>query len=195
MYSFFREDARLIGLALKNPATWLLALAGGLWAWAYTGGNTAAFWPLALLAGLLAVVAMADAETQLLPLLPVLAVAMLGLMFNPFTTLWWGPLAGMGLAGGGLLGLGMLTNALTGKAALGGGDVYLAAALGAWLTPEGLLPWLSVVAILGILVLMYRKLLGQTGPTQARFAFAPILCAAAWAALLYGQFYYAVVLP
>jgi leader peptidase (prepilin peptidase)/N-methyltransferase len=191
MYSFFREDTRLILLALKNPATWLFALAGGLWAWAYTGENIQAFWPLAALASLLAVVAMADEETQLLPLIPVLAVAILGLALNPFTTLWWGPLAGFLLAGGGLLGVGMLTNVLIGKASLGGGDVYLAAALGAWLTPIGLLPWLSAVAILGFITLIYRQFLGQSG----RLAFAPILCVAAWLALLHGQFYYAVVLP
>jgi leader peptidase (prepilin peptidase)/N-methyltransferase len=191
MNAFLREDVRLVWLALKNPATWLFALAGGLWAWAYTAGNLQVFWPLAVLAVLLTVVAMADAETQLLPLAPVLAVAFLGLGLNPFTTLWWGPLAGLLLAGGGVLGVGMLTHALTGKAALGGGDVYLAAALGAWLTPIGLLPWLSAVAVLGLLVLFSRKILGQEG----RFAFAPILCAAAWLALLHGQFYYAVVLP
>lgn len=199
MKSFLKEDLRLLWVALQNPATTLFTLAGSLWAWAYLGGSLGsglagtpeAFWVLAVLAGLLAVVAMADDATQLLPLLPVMLIALMGVAFNPFSTLWWAPWAGLLLAGLGMWGLGSLTGALTGKAALGGGDIWLAAALGAWLTPIGLLPWLSAVAGLGLLVVLYRKIFGQ----QGRFAFAPLLCAAGWLALLHGHFYYAVVLP
>jgi leader peptidase (prepilin peptidase)/N-methyltransferase len=191
MMSFFKEEWRLCALALANPATWVWWLAGGLWAWAFAAGNLVIFWPLMGLAGLLALVAMADVATRLLPLLPVLLVAVGGLWLNPLMPQGLWPWLGMALAGGGMLALGLLSSKLAGKPALGGGDIWLAGALGAWLGPIGLIPWLSAIAVLGLLVVACRRCWGLQGPMP----FAPMLIMAAWLALLHGHFYYAAILP
>jgi leader peptidase (prepilin peptidase)/N-methyltransferase len=191
MMDFVRDDWRLIRLALLNPATWAWWLVGGLWAWAFAGGNLAVFWPLLGLAGLMAVVALADLETHLLPLLPIALLAVAGLWLNPLPRVGVDAWLGAGLAAAGMAGLGWLSGKLAGKPALGGGDVWLALALGAWLGLVGLVPWLSAIAVLGLVMLLVRRVRGQRGALP----FGPILLAAGWLALLHGQLYYAVILP
>lgn len=191
MMDFVREDWRLIRLALANPASWVWWLAGGLWAWAFAGGDFAIFWPLLGLAGVMAVVAMADVETRLLPLLPIALMAVAGLWFNPLPRVGLDTWLGAGLAAGGLWALGWLSGKLAGKPALGGGDVWLALGLGAWLGLIGLLPWLSAIAVFGLVAVLVRRWCGQGGAMP----FGPILLAAGWVALLHGQLYYRIILP
>jgi len=173
-------------------------LAGGLWAWAFAEGNFTIFLSLAGLAMVLAPVAMTDLATQRLPLLPLLLVAGGGLLFNPLATASSQPAVAMALAGALWWGVGAFSTRLAGKPALGQGDIWLASVLGAWLGVWGLLPWLAAVAVLGLLTVLWRQLRcllwRQGGGRGGRLAFAPLLIAAAWMALLHGHLYYAWVL-
>lgn len=128
----------------------------------------------ALLAAMLAV-AFIDWEFMIIPDPISLGFLVLGLALSPFT----GPgplqaLVGAVVGGGLLLLVGALWQKTRGVEAMGGGDVKLMAAVGAFLGTLGVLMVIFVGAFLGAVV--GTVLLRRTG--QARIAFGTFLAAA-----------------
>ncbi len=187
MQAFLREELRLLALALVNPFSWIVAGVGVGWALAVSASVEAAI-PLGVLAMLLSLVAAADRATQLLPLVPVWLAGVLGVGGMIMAGAGFASLAGVMLAGGGFWLLGLLASRLAGQQALGGGDIWLAAALGAWLGLKGLVPWLMLVGLLGLAAVAIQRL--HKGAVGGRMPFAPILALAGWVALLHGDLYY-----
>lgn len=157
----------------------LLAL-GCVWRFGLTLEAAALF---ALLAAMLAV-AFIDWEFMIIPDPISLGFLVVGLALSPFT----GPgplhaLIGAVVGGGLLLLVGVLWQKARGVEAMGGGDVKLMAAVGAFLGTLGVLLVIFMGAFLGAVVGMV--LLRRTG--QARIAFGTFLAAATMIVVFVGD--------
>lgn len=148
----------------------LLAL-GCLWRFGVTLEALALF---ALLAAMLAI-AFIDWEFMIIPDPISLGFLVVGLVLAPFTGPGIVPAVVGALVGGGLLlGVGMLWKKMRGIDAMGGGDIKLMAAVGAFLGALEVLLVIFVGAFLGALV--GAIVLKRTG--QAKIAFGTFLAAA-----------------
>lgn len=175
---------------LKTPAPYLAAGIAGLIACFRYGFSWPEVGALVLLALALAVAGCIDARRRMLPHTLNAFIGLSGAVLVPLALhgAWWSPLAGALAAWLGLLGLYFLTAFLTGKEALGGGDLWLVAALGAWLGLAGLPLFLLLLAVVGLVFLGFRRFRGaQMG---SRFAFGPLLAVAGWFAVVFHDVYW-----
>lgn len=156
----------------------VLAL-GCLWRFGFTLQAASVF---ALLAALLAV-AWIDWEHMIIPDAISLGFLVLGLALSPFA----GPgllrsLGGAVAAGGLLLLLGILWQKTRGVEGMGGGDIKLMAAVGAFLGP---VPSLLVIFVGALLGALYGLVLLRKGG-QAKVAFGTFLSMAAVLVIFFG---------
>jgi leader peptidase (prepilin peptidase)/N-methyltransferase len=126
----------------------------------------------AILGWSLLLLALLDARHYWLPDAVTLPLLALGLAAGP------APLPdralAAALAGGGLLAVALLYRRLRGRDGLGLGDVKLAAALGAWLSPLLLAPLLALASLLGLPLALRR------GRADAAIPFGTCLAIAGW---------------
>lgn len=182
---------RCAGCGRRTPARFPaieLAAAGlsALVAWRF-GCSAAMAWAL-LLTWALIVLSAVDLETHLLPDTITLPLLWLGLFLNVRAV--FVPLAEavLGAAGGYLILWAVFHGyrLLTGKEAMGYGDMKLLATLGAWLGWQAL-PFLVLVAsVLGALVGIGLLVSGRHR-RNAPLAFGPYLAAAGWLNLMWGE--------
>ncbi len=162
-------------------------------AWKYGFG-----WPTAaaiVLTWFLVALTFIDLDTQLLPDSLTLPLIWMGLLLS-----LWGPQTGaapvpvdmhssiVGAIAGylSLWSVYHLFRLLTGKEGMGYGDFKLFAALGAWLGWKMLLPIIMFAAVVGAAVGIALVVL--QGRDRARpIAFGPLLAAAGWIVLMFGQ--------
>jgi leader peptidase (prepilin peptidase)/N-methyltransferase len=162
------------GISLRYPtvelATGLLAVAS-LW---WFGPTLEAFMSFVLLAAMLAV-AFIDWEHMIIPDQISLGLLVLGLVSSPWSSTGIvGAVTGALVGGGLLLAVGFLWEKMRGVEAMGGGDVKLMAAAGAFLGIGGVLLIIFVGAFLGSIV--GAVMLRRSG--QAKIAFGTFLAAA-----------------
>lgn len=185
--SALHEEISLIRQGLNSPYGYALAalamvLSPQLWS-----GSWATVATLSALALALALQSVIDLKTFQLPHLLNGLTAILGLTL---AALNHQPLA-LHLASGLTLGIlflamGLLASHYAKKPALGGGDIYLAAALGTTFGLGGIPPFFLLVALFGFAVVLVRRL----RPRTPQFPFGPILALSGWLTLLYQGIYW-----
>ena len=171
----------------------LTALLAALCAWRFGAGPEAIMAIVLTLA--LVVVAMIDADTQLIPdsiVLPLMWIGLAMSLYHPLAgaeTLFISPRDAIVGAMAGYLSLWSiywLFKLVTGKEGMGYGDFKLLAALGAWLGWQHLhviiLMSAVVGAIVGISMMAVRK-----HERSAPIPFGPYLAAAGWITMLWGS--------
>jgi leader peptidase (prepilin peptidase)/N-methyltransferase len=169
-----------VPISLRYP---LVELAAGLLFVA--AGLRWGFEPIALLwgawASMLLAMSLIDWDTTLLPdsmTLPLLWGGLLAALMGwtlPVTQALWGAMLGYG----GLWAVVWLFERVTGKQAMGGGDLKLLAALGAWLGPAALLPVVFMASLFGAVVGLAMKSRGAL--REGRFVpFGPFLAGAGY---------------
>ncbi|WP_322994777.1 A24 family peptidase [Castellaniella sp.] len=160
----------------------LLALVCG-WRFGATGAALAAVFLVCILLAL----AWIDAETSFLPdwlTLPLLGTGLLASAWGVFAT-FMDALIGAAVAYLALWCLCQVFLWLRGVQAMGGGDLKLLAALGAWLGWMALPRILLIAATVALVVALLRRAAGQLAAGQA-FAFGPYLAGAGIMVLLGG---------
>lgn len=186
------QELASLQTALCTPWPTLLTIVAAAWAAWHTTfhhGPTAA---LTLLGAQLALLAVIDLRTLTLPHLLTSLLALTGSIFAPLLlhiTLLSSTIGGL-LAFGGAFGLMALTDKLTGRASLGGGDVWLITAIGFWLGAGGLPLFVLASALTGIVSVIFSHLRSRT---RQPFPFGPALAAAGWLAMLYQPLYWHTV--
>lgn len=126
-----------------------------------------------------------DAEHFWLPDRITLPLLALGLAFGAGSIA--DRLLGMALGGGAFLLLALGYRFLRGKEGLGGGDVKLMAALGAWLGPALIGPLLLVSASIGLLLAGVSRLRGRALPAGGRIPLGACMAAAAFPLWLFAS--------
>lgn len=170
-----------------------------MWAGEWAGQLPVPTLTLMLLAYLLSVLTVIDVRYGLLPHMLTATLFVLGVVLAPGVGHGYGmALLGGVVAFGGLLLCALITRAVTGKEALGGGDMWLVLGLGAWMGVASLPFFLLAVAVTGGVSVALKRWLTQGYPVMTeheaqRFAFGPALCVAGWLAVLYGDVYWKVV--
>jgi leader peptidase (prepilin peptidase)/N-methyltransferase len=195
VFPFVKEELEWMKAEISSP--WLYGLMAVALLWLLAAGRFEAWngnegWALAGLALGLIWMSLIDARRMMLPALLNTVLLLAGLMVAP-TVLHAGvgnTVLGVLLAGGGLALAGWLTYKLTGKESLGGGDLQLVAALGAWVGALGLPMFLLMLALCGLLFVAVR----MVGGKQGMFAFGPLLALAGWVAVLHQSVYWHVLL-
>lgn len=154
-----------------------------VWRFGVTGASAAAIFFICVLLAL----AWIDAETGFLPDSLTLPLLLAGLLINA-----WGAFVFLSDALIGALAAYLVLWCLCrvflwlrGVQALGGGDLKLLAALGAWLGWMALPSLLLIAATAALVVALLRRVAGRLAPGQA-FAFGPYLATAGILVLLYG---------
>ena len=130
-----------------------------------------------------------DFEHRIIPdviSIPGIAIGF-GLSFVTAEPGWIGSLIGILLGGGGLLSLGLLGDFLFKKESLGGGDVKLAAMLGAFLGWQKVLFVFISSAALGLIGAVIMMALSKKMRETHQIPFGPFLAAAAVIALFFGD--------
>ena len=160
-------------------AVWLIALAWYGVDWRMPAA--------ALFGSVLVALAAIDLETMLLPDALVLPLLWAGLVVNAFAGFAVPADAILGAAGGyaALWAVGHGYGLLRGVEAVGGGDIKLFAALGAWLGWQALPAVLALAAGCGVVVGIGLLVAGRARLLTA-LPFGPWLAAAGWLALLAG---------
>lgn len=182
-----KYEFKLVQQALASPYTYALSLAGlGLSRQVFAGGAAVTV-TVALLAVLLAVQTVVDLKTRQLPHFINGMIAILGLALAALNhqNIAMALASGVGL-GALFLIMGLVTSHYVGKPALGGGDIYLAGALGTCIGFTGIPPFLLGVAVLGMAVVAVRHVRSHT----PEFPFGPILALSGWLTLLYQGIYW-----
>ncbi len=110
-----------------------------------------------------------------------------GLSFLTAEPGWVASLLGILLGGGGLLSLGLLGDRLFKKESLGGGDVKLAAMLGAFLGWQKVLFVFIASALLGLIGAAIMIVLSKRTRETHQIPFGPFLATAAVIALFFGD--------
>ncbi len=172
-------------IGLRLPAVELAALAVAAWAAAVVPPGLV--WPSCVLGWTLLALALIDLDHWLLPDVLTLPLAAAGLATAAWWTAGW-PGDGLigAVAGGGVLALVAAGyRRLRGRDGLGGGDVKLVAAGGAWLGWQGLPSLILIAALCGLAFGLARGL-GRGGGIAARVPFGPPLALALWLVWLYG---------
>lgn len=176
-----------VGIPLRYP---LVELATGL---LFVGmGLRWGFEPVALLWGAWAAallgMSLIDWDTTLLPDSMTLSLLWAGLLAAllgwtlPVGQALWGALLGYG----GLWVVVAVFERLTGQQAMGGGDLKLLSALGAWLGPVALLPLVFLASLLGAAVGLWMRSRGEL--REGRFVpFGPFLAGAGLVLALLGS--------
>lgn len=196
-----RAEIPAISQAIRAP--WPLFITGfaAIWAGYHTGQNPGLVLAYTLFAYLLSLLAVIDLKHGILPHLLTGTLITLGAVLAPTLGLtYWDSLLGGLIAFAALGAMALLTAFLTGKPAMGGGDLYLTLGLGTWLGISGLPMLLMATAVTGILSICIKRTLTANLPTyqalgveQSQFPFGPALCAAGWLALLYAPLYWQAI--
>ncbi len=193
----------LIAAAIRHPLPLFITSGAAVWAGAHTGQSVPLTLAYTLFAYLLSLLAVIDAKHGILPHILTLTLATLGTLLAPTLGIsyWDSTLAAL-TAYLTLGAMALLTTFLTGKPALGGGDLTLTLAISAWLGLSGLPMFLMATAGTGIASIVlkraYTRIIHAGYPTHGSggpgtFAFGPALCAAGWLALLYSQTYWQII--
>ena len=151
-----------------------------VWQFGFGAKGVAVF---ALLAAMLAV-ALIDWEHMIIPDGISLGYLVLGIAISPFVGPgFWASLIGAAVGGGLLLAVAVLWEKLRGVEAMGGGDIKLMGAVGAFLGAVPALLIIFVGAFLGAIVggIMLRR------DGQARIAFGTFLSAATFLVVFFGD--------
>ncbi|RYG60262.1 MAG: prepilin peptidase [Alphaproteobacteria bacterium] len=191
-----KAELRPIAAAVGAPLTLVLTGLAAIWAGYHTGQNPPLVFGLTLFAYLLALLAVIDSRHGILPHLLTGTLGVLGILLAPtFGHTHLNALNGGLLAFTGIGFCAFVTERLTGKQAVGGGDLWLVAALGTWLGAGGMPMLLVATAVTGVVSVLIRRWLTQNMLTYAHvpansFPFGPALCAAGWLAMLYAPAYW-----
>ncbi len=168
------------------PGIELLAL--GIAIWAALALPSGLIWAGCLLGWWLAALAVIDARTLTLPDLLTLPLIFLGLavtyLIVPSQIGHHAAGAVLGFAAIG--GIGLLYRRLRGRVGLGGGDVKLAAAAGAWVGWIGLPGVILIAALSGLAMAALLALLGRRADPAARIPFGPHLAFGLWITWVHG---------
>ncbi|MBI1308992.1 MAG: hypothetical protein GC129_03910 [Proteobacteria bacterium] len=193
--SLLKQEAGLTWQALKNPLAGPLLLGAALWsyvAWAGQGGPVLAS---LLVAFILLLQSLVDLKHGLLTHSLNALLALSGLVLAPLylglplPEALLGPLVFFAV----FAAMAWLAGRLAGRPALGGGDLWLVAALGCWLGAGGLPPFLLALAILGLALVAWRRAFPKKG-RKAQFPFGPVLAAAGWLTLLHQTLYWKCII-
>jgi len=169
------------------------SLALAIAVWAVLALPAGLIWVGCLLGWWLAALAVIDGRTLTLPDLLTLPLVPLGLavtyLIAPGQVVHHvlGAIAGFAALGG----MGVLYRRLRGRAGLGGGDVKLAAAAGAWVGWIGLPGVILIAALSGLAMAAFLALLGHRRDPAARIPFGPHLAFGLWVTWVHGP----VVIP
>lgn len=186
--SLVKQELKLIRPALASPWPYVLTVAAMVWAALHFGPTPAALAGSGVFAFLLSLQSVIDIRTRQLPHALNALLALGGLLLaHPHLT---SSLLGAAAFFISFLLMAMLAQKIAKKQALGGGDLYLVAALGTWLGAASLPPYLLILAVVSLAFLTYGRL---TGAKTGRFAFGPLLAAAGWLTLLYQGLYWACI--
>jgi len=188
-YVFLRGRCRDCGARI-SPRYVLVELLGGaipllLWSRYGVGTELALLWPLMYVLLVLSVI---DLDTRTLPdkvTLPGIAVGLIASPLIGYTT-FVGSLVGAAVGGGALFLIALLGDAVFRKESMGGGDIKLAAMLGAFLGWKLCLVLLFVAffvgAVVGVAVIVARgRQWDRTVP------FGPFIALGAFASALWGD--------
>lgn len=192
----------ILNAAIRHPLPLFITAVAAVWAGSHTGQNVPLTYSYTLFAYLLSLMAVIDLKHGILPHTLTGLLAILGTLLAPTLGLtYWDSSLGALIAFSGLFTCAFITGILTGKPSLGGGDLWLALALGAWVGISGLPMLLMATAVTGILSVLLKRWLthflhagyypaGQGSGGPGSFPFGPALCAAGWLALLYAPAYW-----
>ena len=197
----FAEEIPAIAAAIRHPWPFFITGLCAIWAGYHTGQNPQLVITYTLFAYVLSLLALVDLKQGILPHILTGTLITLGTLLAPSLGItYWDSLIGGAVAFASLGAMALLTMFLTGKGALGGGDLYLVLGLGTWLGMSGLPMLLVATAVTGTLSIFIKRILTANLPTynalgvqQAQFPFGPALCAAGWLALLYSPIYWQVI--
>ena len=173
---------------LRYPILEIAVAAAAALAWARFGDDAPIAIAVAVFAAILVTLAAIDFETKNLPFRVVIPLAAAGLVFAPF---WpdmqpWHPFAGAALGFAIFFPIYWLGEKL-GRPLMGGGDAYLAAAMGAILGTQMLLLGLYIGVIVGGLVGIGVYAARAFGVRQRVIAYGPYLSFGGLVALYYGR--------
>lgn len=189
-----KQEANWVKFELQSPTPYALTCAGAILAYA-VWPQQLAMAALTLLAFFLALQALIDTRHTMLPHSLNAIIAILGLICGPalLHLPLWQSIAAPFIAFFSLWAMAWLAQKLTQKPALGGGDLWLVAAIAPWLGIFGLVPFLAFTAVLGLGYIALRQV--KAKKMKSSFAFGPILATAGWLAILYGDLYWHLILP
>lgn len=139
-------------------------------------GVTTAAVAVSVLMWLMITIAVIDLQNLIVPDRLVFPLLGAGLLVNAFGILVESEKAILGAVVG-FMSFWLMARAareVIGRTALGGGDVKLFAALGAWLGWQALAPILLIASVTGLVVGLFLRLTGRLGP-KAPIPFAPFL--------------------
>lgn len=194
--SLLGEEITLISAATAGSGALILTAGAAVWGGYHVGQIPTLTFAYTLFGYLLALLAIIDARHGILPHLLTSTLAALGILLAPtLGHTYLDAVNGAIVAYTGIAACMFVTERLTGKQAMGGGDLWLVAALGTWLGVGGLPMLLVAAAFTGLLSILIRRWLTQNMLTYATmpnnaFPFGPALCAAGWLALLYAPAYW-----
>lgn len=152
-------------------------------------GVTVEFAVFSLLASALIVILFIDLEFQVIPdviTLPGLVVG-LGLSFLPGGLTIWESFLGLLVGGGGLYMVAVLGDRLFKRESLGGGDIKMAAMLGAFLGWQKIIFIFFTSAFLGLIISLVVMLFSKKIRETRMVPFGPFIAVAAIIAIIYGQ--------
>ena len=186
-YLALRGRCRACGAPIGwfHPAVELVALGVALWAASLDEGGW--LWADCVLGWALLALAWTDARAMILPDVLTLPLVMAGLAFA--LVLDPGRIVdhALGAAIGWLIfwAVARLYRAVRGREGLGGGDIKLLAAAGAWVTWAGLGPVMMVAALIGLAMGLVARLRGASPTGATAIPFGPPLALATWIVWLY----------
>ena len=170
----------------RYPLIELLGAACVLGAALASPGPVTALLRAAFLLAMLAVVFI-DIDHQIIPDRITLPGTLLGLLAGPLLGLaWWEALLGAGIGGGLLLAAALFYQTFRGVEGMGGGDIKMAAMLGAWLGWQGLLMTLLLASFAGTLIGI-GLILARRADVRTALPFGAFLAPAAGFVLLAGR--------
>lgn len=194
MYAVLKEEIAAIQSANRSIWPTVVGVAGTAWAWLATGNLTVTL-VLSVYASLLALLAVVDLRHGILPHLLTGTLALCGLVLAPLY-LHVGVVNSVAGALVGFAGLGAcawLAEKLSGRPALGGGDLWLTLGIGAWVGAGGLPVFLLALAFTGVASVLGKRLRRARGQKVRIFPFGPALAFAGWLAALYAPAYWRAV--
>ena len=174
-------------ISLRYPMVELLA--GALPVLLYASfGPTPAFWVYWPLTWVLLVLSFIDLDLRILPDVVTLPGIVVGLVVAPLVGLlgFWNALLGVLVGGGALYLIGLLGELILKKESMGGGDVKLAAMLGAFMGWKMVVLALFIAffvgAVVGVIVIARKP-----KDWDSSLPFGPFIAMGAVAALLWGE--------
>ena len=180
------------GISMRYPGVEILGGVSAVLAWQFLHGIPYVVMGAVMIFAMI-IVTFIDFEHQIIPDQISLPGIVIGLVFSTLFPAWHGvagpasgflsALAGMLLGGGILYVVGTIAEWILKKEAMGGGDVKLLAAIGAFLGWKGVVFTLFTGSLLGSLAGLFIKYVFH----EERIPFGPYLALGAMIALLWGE--------